>query len=133
MVKMLNLMLCIFYHNTIFFPSHENVPSHRFKVPGKLSPWLNVTLPLPQGNADQIRLESTYPIFRYFQGREPMTLLGNLFQCLKTPDILGTRPFLLHLKLIFPWSVSALSGHGLVTHSEALVTPSFSTRAEGTQ
>lgn len=55
--------------------------------------------------------ESTYPIFRYFQGREPITLLGNLFQCLKTPDILGTRPFLLHLKLIFSWSVSALSGH----------------------
>jgi hypothetical protein len=27
--------------------------------------------------------------------------LGNLFQWLKTPDILGTRPLLLHLKLIF--------------------------------
>lgn len=85
---------------------------HRSTLP---SPYFKAMLTYPGW-------ESTYPIFRYFQGREPITLLGNLFQCLKTPDILGTRPFLLHLKLIFSWSVSALSGHWLFTHSEALVT-----------
>lgn len=58
-------------------------------------------------------------------------MLGNLFQCLETPDILGTRPFLLHLKLIFSQSVSALSGPDSI-HSKALVTLSPSIRAEGT-
>lgn len=56
---------------------------------------------LTSGSVSPARTRESLSYFQIFPGHEPMTLLDNLFQCLKTPDIPGGRPFPLHLKWIF--------------------------------
>ena len=103
-------MLCICCHNKKIFFSYENVP---FQAQ---SSWQALSMgrynhPLTSRQSWPIQDWGVLILFSDISREgSPITVLSNLFQCLKTPDILGTRPFLLHLKLIFPWSVSALSG-----------------------
>lgn len=128
---MVNLMLCLCCHNKNFCMKIYHLKDSKF-LAGSL--WVNVTISSPQGKADLFRIGEHLSYFQIFPGKGAHCSVRQSFpfQCLETPDILGTRPFLLHLKLIFPWSVSALSGPDSSYTRWALVTLSPSIRAEDT-
>lgn len=72
-------MLCIFHH-------HEKiVPCHRLKVVCKLSPWVNVTIPLLQGNAGPSRMGEYLSYFQIFPGKGAHYIIRQSFPVSQNP------------------------------------------------
>lgn len=135
MIKMANLIFYCVYFITAktFLSSHENVPSHRLKVPDKISLWVNVTMFSSQGNADPCRIGEYSSYFQIFPGKGAHDIIRQSFPVSQNPRHSWYQTFPAAPEVNLPLVSKCFVRHWLFTHSKALVTSSRSSSAEGTE
>lgn len=104
------MIFCYVFLTTIL-SSYENVPSHRLKVPGKLSPWVRVTTPSPSPLAPS-KIGEFWSYFQIFPGKGAHDMIRQSFPASPNPRRSCSQTFPAAPEVNLPWSVSALSGTG---------------------
>lgn len=70
---------------SIFYHSERIPPCHRLKVLCKLSPWVDVTIPVLQGNADPSRTGEYLSYFQIFPGKGAHYIIRQSFPVSQNP------------------------------------------------
>lgn len=95
------------------------------------SPWVNVTIPSPQGNADPSKIGEYLSYFQIFPGKGAHYIIRQSFPVSQNPRHSWYQTFPAAPEVNFSLVSKCFVRHWLFTHSKALVTSSPSIRAEG--